>query len=172
MEVRRSGGRWRETMNGTRARELPTGTVRMTEPAPVESLPANGRRRSGWQGTAAREEIGQPRGMAKGGLSFGGLLDSGNRTGQRLQGHLIDVPEGGAFDDRKPVFGRYRTTATHRLSGPIPHIQVLSEVGQTWPEINDVHMPGRFDHAPRVRLIPFLSSVHGYDLYPFSGYNS
>lgn len=73
MEVRRSGGSRREMVNRSRARELPTGTVRTTEPAPVESLTANGRRRSGWQGTAVREEVEQPIGMRKGGASFGSL---------------------------------------------------------------------------------------------------
>jgi len=81
-EVRRSGGRRRETMKASRAGELPTGTVRTTEPVPVESLTANGRRRSGWQGTAAREEFEQPRRIWKGGASFGCLpyFRSGNRT--------------------------------------------------------------------------------------------
>lgn len=73
LKVRRSGGSRRETMNGSRAGELATGAVSVTEPAPVESLTANGRRRSGWQGTAVREEFEQPRRIWKGGASFGCL---------------------------------------------------------------------------------------------------
>jgi hypothetical protein len=72
LKVRRSGGSWRPAwMRG--AGELPTGSVRMTEPDPVESLPAPGRRRSGWQGTAVREEVEQPMRKVKGGASFGSL---------------------------------------------------------------------------------------------------
>ncbi len=83
-EVRRSGGRRRETMKASRAGELPTGTVRTTEPVPVESLTANGRRRSGWQGAAVREEVEQPMGMRKGGASFGCLRDRAEYVGPEI----------------------------------------------------------------------------------------
>lgn len=79
MEVRRPGGSRHDATLGLdpwdkhRAGELSAGSVRVTEPAPAESLPAPGRRKSNWQGTAAREEVEQPMGMGKGGTSFGSL---------------------------------------------------------------------------------------------------
>ncbi len=77
LKVRNPGGRWRDPMmHGRRAGNVSAGAHRGEEETPADHLPPPWRRRNGRQGTAVREEVGQPRGMEKGGASFGSLRRS------------------------------------------------------------------------------------------------